>query len=129
VLWLALRVLKVDEWIVKVIQVMHEGVKTSFKINEGVSEKFEVSVGVHQGLVLSPLLFIIVMEALSHEFRVGFPWQSLYADDSVLMAETKEKLIADSKEKLLADMEGKGLRVNVGKTKVMRSAVELGLFR
>jgi len=43
-------------------------------------------------------------------------------DDLVLMAETKEKLMAD----LLVrkdHMEAKGLRVNVGKTKVMRSAM------
>ena len=30
-----------------------------------------VKVGVHQGLVLSPLLFIIVLEALSREFHSG----------------------------------------------------------
>ena len=32
---------------------------------EGYSEEFEVNVGVYQGSVLSPLLFIIVLEALS----------------------------------------------------------------
>ena len=32
---------------------------------EGYSEEFEVKVGVHQGSVLIPLLFIIVLEALS----------------------------------------------------------------
>jgi len=52
---------------------MYEGVKTSVKIDGGVSEEFEVSVGIYQGSVLSPLLFIIVMEALSREFRVGLP--------------------------------------------------------
>ena len=31
----------------------------------GYSEEFEVKVGVHQGSVFSPLLFIIVLEALS----------------------------------------------------------------
>ena len=35
--------------------------------------KFEVKVGVHQSSVLSPLLFIIVLEALSREFRSGSP--------------------------------------------------------
>ena len=33
------------------------------------SNAFSVRVGVHQGSVLSPLLFIIVLEALSREFR------------------------------------------------------------
>ena len=34
--------------------------------------KFEVKVWVHQGSVLSPLLFIIVLKALSCEFLAGF---------------------------------------------------------
>ena len=49
-------------------------------------------VGAHQGAVLSPLLFMIVMEALSKEFRVGCPWELLYAGDLVLVAETLEDL-------------------------------------
>jgi len=106
---------------------MYEGVKTSVEIDGGVSEEFEVNVEVHQGSVLGPLLLIIVMEALSREFRVGLPWQLLYADDLVLMAETKEKLMAE----LLVwkdHLKAKGLIVNVGKTKVMRSAMKSGLL-
>ena len=30
--------------------------------------------GVHQGSVLNPLLFIIVLEALSPEFQAGVPF-------------------------------------------------------
>ena len=51
-----------------------------------------MKVGVHQGSVLSPLLFIIVLETLSREFREGLPMELLYADDLVLMAETEELL-------------------------------------
>ena len=43
--------------------------------------KVTVRVGVNQGSVLSPLLFIIVLEALSREFREGLPNELLYADD------------------------------------------------
>jgi len=33
------------------------------------------------------------MEAVSREFRVALPWELLYADDLVVIAETKEGLI------------------------------------
>ena len=48
-----------------------------------------VKVGVHQGSVLSPLLFIIVLEALSQEFRTKKPWELLYTDDLVISADPK----------------------------------------
>ena len=51
----------------------------------GESGAFNVKVGVHQGSVLSPLLFIIV---LSRKFREGLPMELLYADDLVLIAGT-----------------------------------------
>ena len=41
--------------------------------------------GVHQGSVLSQLLFVIVLEALSREFREGMPKELLYVDDLVLV--------------------------------------------
>jgi len=35
---------------------------------------------------LSPLLFVIVMLAISREFRVALPWELLYDDDFVAAA-------------------------------------------
>ena len=40
-------------------------------VGGGYSEEFEVKVGVHQGSVLSPLLYIIVFEALSLVMGIG----------------------------------------------------------
>ena len=72
--------------------------------------------------MLSPLLFIVVMEALSLEFREGLPMELLYADDLILMAESREQLV--ERIKIWKNkLEGKGLRVNVGKSKVMRCHV------
>jgi len=59
----------------------------------GNSNGFEVKVGMHQGSASSPLLFVIVMEALSREFRVALLWELLYADDLVVIAETENDLI------------------------------------
>ena len=115
VVWWALRYLGVDEWIVSVIKAMYEDASTKVRMNGRESRAFNVTVGVHQGSVLSPLLFIIVLEALSREFREGLPMELLYADDVVLIAETKELLL--EKVRIWKEgMEKKGLRVNAGKT-------------
>ena len=68
---------------------MYEDTTTRVKLNGRESWRFGVKVGVHQGSVLSPLLFIIVLEALSREFREGLTLELLYADDLVLMAEKR----------------------------------------
>ena len=103
---------------------MYSEATSAVKLKSGESEAFEVKVGVHQGSVLSPLLFIIVLEALSWKFKDGLPYEIFYADDLVIMAETEEKLVAKLglwKKK----MEEKGLRVNLDKTKVMRCCDEV----
>ena len=91
VIWWALRKLGVEEWIVRLVQGMYANAWSRVRVSEGYSEEFEVKVSVHQGLVLSPLLFIIVLEALSHEFHAGVPWEDLYADDLVIIADSLEE--------------------------------------
>ena len=71
--------------------------------------------GMHQGSALSPLLFVIVMEAISREFRVALPWELLYADDMAVIAETEDELIKRLNE-WKDNMESKGMRVNMNKT-------------
>jgi hypothetical protein len=45
-----------------------------------------------QGSVLSPLLFIIVMDAVTRELKEGLPWELLYADDLVLVPTSEREL-------------------------------------
>jgi len=56
----------------------------------GNSKCFEVKGDMHQASALSPLLFVIVMEAMSREFRLALPWDLLYADNLVMIAETDD---------------------------------------
>ena len=50
---------------------MYEDATTKVRLNGRESNAFGAKVGVHQGSVLSSLLFIIMLEALSREFREG----------------------------------------------------------
>ena len=64
-----MRKLSVDEWIVK-LGGMYENVRSCVLVCKGLSDEFEVKFSVHHGSVLSPLLFIIVLDALSWEIRM-----------------------------------------------------------
>ena len=92
VLWWAMCKLGIDECIIRTVQAMYCNAQSKVRVGSCYSEPINVSVGVHQGSVVSPLLFIIVMEALSIEFRPGCAWELLYADDFVNLDELKEKL-------------------------------------
>ena len=84
IIWWTMRKLGVEEWLVRMVQIMYVDVKSMVKVGDGCSKEFGVDVGVHQGSVLSPLFFIIVIEAVSMGFRIGSPWELLYADDLVI---------------------------------------------
>ena len=81
-----------EEWLVLAVMSMYTGAKTIVRTVYDNSSGFEVNVGMHQGSALSPLLFVIVMEAISREFRVTLSWELLYANNLVVIAETGEDL-------------------------------------
>ena len=67
-----------------------------------------------------------MLEALSREFRSGVPWEDLYADDLVIIAESLEERV----RRLLTwreAMEKKG-QSNAGKTKIMICGTGLDLL-
>ena len=128
VLWWAMRSLGVEEWAVRVVQGMYSNARSQVRVNGQHSKEFGVGVGVHQGSVLSPLLFTMVMEALSREFRTGVPWELLYADDLVIIADSLEECISKVKA-WKAKLEAKGLRVNLPKTKLMISGLGLDVLK
>ena len=116
----AMRKLGVEEWLVSAVMSMYTGAKTAVRTVYGNSSGFELKVGMHQGSALSPLLFVIVMEAISREFKVALPWELLYADDLVVTAETEEDFIKRLNE-WKNNVENTDVRVNMNKTKVMIS--------
>ena len=108
----AMRKLGVEEWLVSAVMSMYMSAKTVVRTVYGSSKGFEVKVGMYQGSGLRPLLFVIVMEAISREFKVALPWELLYADDLAVIAETEEELIKRLNE-WKDNVESKGMRVNM----------------
>ena len=83
-------------------------------------KEFAVRVGIHQGSVLLPFIFAVVMDVVTEEVaKEGHA--VMYADNLVLICETKE----EARQRYVAwknALESKGLKVNISKTKVMRCA-------
>ena len=65
---------------------------------------------------------------LHFQFRTGVPWELLYADDLVVIADSLEECISKLRV-WKAGMESKGLRVNMKKTKFLISDVGLNLLQ
>ncbi|XP_002731282.2 uncharacterized protein LOC100366586, partial [Saccoglossus kowalevskii] len=119
----AMRKRGIPEAMVRAVMSLYEGAKTRVRVGSELSEEFEVKVGVHQGSVLSPLIFAVVIDVVTESAREGLMGEMLYADYLVLMDDTMEGL-REKFVKWKKAFESKGLKVNLGKTKVMVSGTE-----
>ena len=114
----ALRKKGLAEVLVQAEMSLYEGSRTKVRVGSGTSEEFRVQVGVLQGSVLSPLIFGIVVDVVTEHARKGLLNKILYEDDLVLMSERLDDL-RERLQRWRSALEDKGLKVNVGKTKMM----------
>ena len=117
----------IDKFLVHLVQSMYKDVGS---VDNGYSEEYGVRVGVHQASVLSPLLFIIMLEALSREFHTGCPWEMLYTDYLLISAGfmSMEELLVKLKT-WKSEIKKMCLQVNIGKAKIMVSGLNLDLLK
>ena len=78
-----------------------------------------MEVGVHEGSTLSPLLFIMIINVLTEDASDGSLMELLYADNLVLCGESLNEVM-NKYFKWKNAVEGKGLKMNVDKTKGMQ---------
>ena len=57
----------VQEAEVRMVEGMYEKTTAKVVVGEGASEEFEVNIGLRQGSMLSPLLFIAVLDLISRK--------------------------------------------------------------
>ena len=97
----------------------YKSCKNALLFDWELSSLFSVKVGAHQGPALSPILFIMVMDVLTVDVRDGSLMELLYADDLVLCGKSLNEVM-NKYGRWKDAVEGKGLRVNVDKTKGMK---------
>ena len=111
---------------------LYAGQEATVRTGHGTTDWFQIGKGVCQGCILSPCLFnlyaqYILQNAGLDEAQVGIKIARRkisnlkYADDTSLMAESKElkSLLMKVKE----ESEKVGLKLNIQKTKIMASSL------
>lgn len=83
-----MRVICTPEWILFSVKVISEIWKGKVKINSQFRNEFiskYSNISAPQGTVLSLLRFIIVLDALSFEFRIGYSLELIYMDNLAII--------------------------------------------
>ena len=88
-----LRWMGVPEAEVRMVEGTYEKAIAIVMVAEGTSDEFEVNIGLRQGSVLSPLLFIAVLDLISRKTVMKDAMKKLlYTDDLALVANDKHEL-------------------------------------
>ena len=97
---------------------MYQGCKTVVRSAAEESNSFGVEVGLHQGSALSPYLFLLLMDVLTHDVRKDVPGSMMSADDIVLCGDNETDMTEylDTWRKAL---EERGMRISRRKTQFM----------
>jgi hypothetical protein len=91
----------------------------SVRTSDGDTNNFPISIGLHQGSVLSPYLFALVMDEVTRDIQGGIAWCMLFVDDVVLVDESR--MGVDQKLELWRrTLEANGFRLSRSKTEYMK---------
>ena len=130
VAWKILRHYGLPEKFINIIKTLHNDFSCQVIHNGSLTEPFDVTAGVRQGCLLSPLIFLVVLDWVTRTAYGGAPtgirWTFQrrlddleYADDLCLLAHRLQD-IRQKTESLSKAANQVGLHINAGKTKVMR---------
>ncbi|KAL6572318.1 hypothetical protein OROMI_013276 [Orobanche minor] len=94
VIWRSLEERRVSLQFVRAIQDMYIQARTCVRTPVGDTQFFPIEIGMHQGLALSHLIFVLIIDVISRGIQDGIPCCMLFVDDIVLVAETRREVYA-----------------------------------
>ena len=107
-MWRTLATYGVSGRLLRAVKALYENSKARVRVEDELTECFEVRQGVRQGCPLSPWLFNVFLDMVAREARTQFKGGVrldkctmqllMFADDTVLLAETEEDLQHNVKE-------------------------------
>lgn len=128
-MWRALKNFGVPGKIINLCKMTYDGYTCQVIHNNRLSDPFPIRSGVRQGCLLSPIIFLMVLDGVMRKVtsqRGGIQWGLTerledidFADDLCLMAHKKTD-ITRKLEKLQVEGSRVGLKINMDKTKEMR---------
>ena len=93
---MTLRWMGVPEAEVRMVEGTYEKTSAIVVVGEGAPEEFDVKIGIRQGSVLSPLLFIAVLDLISRKTVMKDAIKIvLYADYLSLVAKGKQEILEE----------------------------------
>ena len=78
---------------ITLVKDMYHDVVICVRTCDGDTDDFLIKIGLHQGLTLSLYLFALVMDDVIRGIQGDIPWCMLFADDVVLVDESRTALI------------------------------------
>jgi hypothetical protein len=89
VMWWVLQKHQVSTKYITLIKDMYDNIMTSVRTSDRDTNDVSINIGLHQGLVLSPYPFALVMDEVTRDIQDDIPWYMLFSDDVVLVDESK----------------------------------------
>ena len=129
-LWEILKEMGISDHVTCLLRNLYAGQEATVRTRHGTTDWFQIEKGVHQGCILSPCLFNLYAEDIMRNVGLDEALAEIKtarrnisnlrcADDTTLMAESKEEL-KPSYESEREECKV-GLKLNIQKTKIMAS--------
>ena len=121
----------IPDYLTSLLRNLYAGQETTIRTRHGTMDWFKLGKGVHQGCILSHCLFNLYAEYIMWNARLDEAQAGIkisrrninnfrYADDTTLMAESKEEL-KSLLMKVKEECKKANLKLNIQKTKIMAS--------